>query len=53
MSKTLELSNGIHIPMLGFGTYDSTDEHELTTAIKTAISAGYRHFDCGKFSNKM
>lgn len=45
--RTIQLSNGILMPLLGFGTYDSTDEKELSTAVKTAISAGYRHFDCG------
>jgi diketogulonate reductase-like aldo/keto reductase len=35
--------------MLGLGTYDSRDEQELITAIKSAINAGYRHFDCAYF----
>ena len=48
---SLLLSDGNKIPMLGLGTYDSTDEQELITAVKTSISAGYRHFDCAYFYN--
>lgn len=44
---SIKLSDGSQIPMLGLGTYDSLDEKELTTAVKAAINAGYRHFDCG------
>jgi aldehyde reductase len=45
----LKLSDGNKIPILGLGTYDSRDEQELITAVKTAINAGYRHFDCAYF----
>ena len=45
----LKLSDGNSIPMLGLGTYDSKDEQELITAVKSAIDAGYRHFDCAYF----
>lgn len=40
-----KLSNGVSIPMLGFGTYEIQPE-EVAAAIAGALSAGYRHFDC-------
>ena len=46
---SFELSDGSKMPMIGLGTYDSTDEAELSTAIKSAIYAGYRHIDCALF----
>ncbi|TGD21495.1 aldo/keto reductase [Companilactobacillus suantsaicola] len=40
-----KLSNGVEIPMLGFGTYQ-IDNADVPAAIQGAIDAGYRHFDC-------
>jgi Aldo/keto reductases, related to diketogulonate reductase len=40
-----KLSNGVSIPMLGFGTYEIKPE-EVADAIKEALEVGYRHFDC-------
>ena len=40
-----KLSNGVTIPMLGFGTYEIKPE-EVAGAIEGALKAGYRHFDC-------
>lgn len=40
-----KLSNGVEIPMLGFGTYE-IDNADVPAAIQGAIDAGYRHFDC-------
>lgn len=40
-----KLSNGVSIPMLGFGTYEIKPE-EVADAIKEALAVGYRHFDC-------
>ena len=45
----LKFSAANEIPILGLGTYDSRDEQELITAVKTAVNAGYRHFDCAYF----
>lgn len=39
------LSNGVSIPMLGFGTY-RIDNADIPAAIQGALDAGYRHFDC-------
>lgn len=40
-----EFSNGVSIPMLGFGTY-KIDNADVPAAIQGALDAGYRHFDC-------
>lgn len=40
----IELNNGIHIPALGFGVYQTPPE-ETTTAVETALEVGYRHID--------
>ncbi|MGC4961333.1 aldo/keto reductase [Gordonia sp. DT101] len=40
----IELNNGIHIPALGFGVYQ-TPPDETATAVETALSTGYRHID--------
>ncbi len=37
----VRLNDGNYIPIIGFGTYE-VDEN----AVKIAIDAGYRHFDC-------
>lgn len=40
-----KLSNGVSIPMLGFGTY-RIKPAEVADAIAEALATGYRHFDC-------
>lgn len=40
-----KLSNGVSIPMLGFGTYQ-LEKSDVAASIKEALDAGYRHFDC-------
>lgn len=40
-----KLSNGVSIPMLGFGTY-KIEKSDVADAIQGALDAGYRHFDC-------
>ena len=39
-----KLSNGIEIPMIGFGTFKIPDDQAAET-VKNAIAAGYRHID--------
>ncbi|XP_056637341.1 uncharacterized protein LOC130445626 [Diorhabda sublineata] len=40
-----EMIGGQKIPSIGLGTWMSTDETELETALNAAIEAGYRHID--------
>jgi len=40
----VELSNGLKMPALGYGTWQATDE-ELEKAVEAALEAGYRHID--------
>lgn len=44
MNELLTLNNGVHIPAIGFGVFQSAPE-ETTAAVETALSAGYRHID--------
>ena len=42
--KTVQLNNGIEIPILGFGVFQIPAE-ETEQAMIDAIQAGYRHID--------
>lgn len=45
--ESIKLSDGHDFPMIGLGTFRSVgDEIGLINAVKAAINAGYRHFDC-------
>ena len=44
-NSTYELSNGVKIPVVGFGTWQSADGDEAYNAVLTALRAGYRHID--------
>ena len=39
------LHNGVQMPYLGLGTYQSDNDQEVVDAIKGAIKIGYRHID--------
>lgn len=41
---TVTLNNGVTMPQLGFGVFQVPDE-ETTTAVSTALAAGYRSID--------
>ncbi|MFJ3615049.1 aldo/keto reductase [Streptomyces hydrogenans] len=41
---TVTLNNGVEIPQLGFGVFQVPDE-ETTTAVSSALEAGYRSLD--------
>jgi diketogulonate reductase-like aldo/keto reductase len=41
---SLTLNNGVSIPALGFGVFQSPPE-ETATAVETALRTGYRHID--------
>lgn len=42
---TFTLHNGVEMPYLGLGTYQSDNDREVVEAIKTAMDVGYRHID--------
>ena len=44
-TSALRLLNGIEIPCIGFGTWQTPDGETAVTAVKAAIEAGYRHID--------
>lgn len=39
------LSNGVKIPCVGFGTWQTPDGEVAVNAVKTALRLGYRHID--------
>lgn len=43
--QTVTLNNGVKMPILGFGTYQLTDEKICEEAVYNALSAGYRLID--------
>ena len=40
------LKNGVKVPCVGFGTWQTPDGNESMIAVKAALDAGYRHIDC-------
>lgn len=42
---TFRLSNGVSIPCIGFGTWQTPNGEVAVEAVRTAISAGYTHID--------
>lgn len=42
---TIQLNNGVEIPILGFGVFQITDPAECERAVIDAIETGYRHVD--------
>ncbi|KRN09235.1 aldo/keto reductase [Liquorilactobacillus mali] len=42
---TYTLNNGIKIPIVGFGTWQTPDGAIAKVAVKSALSSGYRHID--------
>lgn len=45
MEKYFELENSVHIPSVGFGTWQTPDGTTAVEAVRCAIEAGYRHID--------
>ncbi|XP_076299187.1 1,5-anhydro-D-fructose reductase [Lasioglossum baleicum] len=43
--NSILLPSGQRMPMLGFGTWQATNEDELENALNAALEAGYRHID--------
>jgi len=44
--STFKLINGVEIPVIGFGTWQTPDGEVAVSAVKQAITDGYRHIDC-------
>ena len=45
LADTYVMRNGVKIPCVGFGTWQTPDGEIAVNAVKTAIEAGYRHID--------
>lgn len=45
LTDCYELRNGVQIPCIGLGTWQTDDGDEAVSVVKEAISAGYRHID--------
>lgn len=45
LSSTFTLANGIGIPCIGFGTWQTPDGTTAVESVRTAIEVGYRHID--------
>ena len=41
----VELSNGVKMPLVGFGTWKILGDEDIFMVIDAALSSGYRHFD--------
>ncbi|KAE9546143.1 hypothetical protein FO519_010645, partial [Halicephalobus sp. NKZ332] len=42
---TVRMSNGLELPLLGYGTHQGKGENELKSALIAALDAGYRLID--------
>ena len=47
LKEHLELANGLTIPLLGFGTWQTPND-VAPAAVRTAIETGYRHIDTAR-----
>jgi diketogulonate reductase-like aldo/keto reductase len=45
LTDSYELSNGVKIPCIGFGTWQTPNGEIAVSSVKAAIEAGYRHID--------
>jgi diketogulonate reductase-like aldo/keto reductase len=48
-TPTVTLNNGVLMPMLGLGVYQSRPGRETESAVRCALDLGYRHIDTAKF----
>jgi diketogulonate reductase-like aldo/keto reductase len=48
ITSTLQLNNGVHIPWLGLGVFQSPSGKVTKNAVRSALQAGYRHIDTAK-----
>lgn len=45
LTDTYTLNNGVEIPIVGFGTWQTPDGEVAKHSVETALAAGYRHID--------
>jgi diketogulonate reductase-like aldo/keto reductase len=45
LTDTFTLNNGVKIPCIGFGTWQTPDGDVAVSSVKAALKAGYRHID--------
>ena len=45
LTDCYKLANGVEIPCIGFGTWQTPDGDVCVSSVKAAIAAGYRHID--------
>lgn len=45
LTSTYTLTNGVKIPVVGFGTWQTPDGDVAVESVKAALAAGYRHID--------
>ena len=45
LTSTYTLANGVKIPVVGFGTWQTPDGQVAVDSVKAALAAGYRHID--------
>lgn len=45
LTTTYSLTNGVKIPVVGFGTWQTPDGDVAVESVKAALAAGYRHID--------
>lgn len=45
LTDTYKLNNGVEIPVVGFGTWQTPDGEVARESVKTALEVGYRHID--------
>jgi diketogulonate reductase-like aldo/keto reductase len=45
LTDTFTLSNGVKVPCVGFGTWQSPEGDVALSSVKAALKAGYRHID--------
>lgn len=46
--NNIQLSNGVPLPQLGLGVFQTPDGEQTVNAVKWALECGYRHIDAAK-----
>ncbi|MDG5800966.1 aldo/keto reductase [Marinilabiliaceae bacterium ANBcel2] len=49
ITGSVKLNNGVEMPYIGLGVFQSRDGQEVINAITYALDAGYRHIDTASF----